>query len=198
MYKYENSAKCYRALSPHRPSQIRQKYAISIGIEMDYTMYETSPSYLENVVTGLNYSQMWIVTTQLAQYIRGIGYPAYVNGNERVLKIPIAIDAGLGELGRNGLLITLQFGSRVRLCSVATSLPLTVDSPIDSGVQKYCEGCATCANMCPAQTITHGTRPSVPNNVSNRCGILWWSVNVGKCLAFWRVNKRNSRTAESV
>jgi len=34
------------------------------------------------------------------------------------------VDAGLGELGRNGLLVTPEFGSRVRLCKVFTELPL--------------------------------------------------------------------------
>lgn len=188
-YKYEKNAECYRAPLHHRPKQIHHQFAISIGIEMDYTMYQTSPSYLENVATGLGYSKMRVVTTQLAQFIRGMGYPTYAHGNERVLNIPIAIDAGLGELGRNGLLITPQFGPRVRLCSVTTDLPLTVDSPIDIGVQQYCEGCATCATRCPAKAIQQGTRTTVPNNVSNRNGILRWPVNTDKCLAFWGANK---------
>jgi ferredoxin len=188
-YTYEKNAECYRSPPRHRPHHIRHQYAISIGIEMDYAMYQTSPSYLENVATGLGYSKMRVVTTQLAQFIRGMGYPAYAHGNERVLNIPIAIDAGLGELGRNGLLITPQFGPRVRLCSVTTDLPLVVDQPIDIGVQQYCEECAKCATMCPAQAIKYGTRTIVPNNESNRNGILRWPVNTEKCLAFWGANK---------
>ncbi|MFQ6075285.1 MAG: reductive dehalogenase [Candidatus Bathyarchaeia archaeon] len=189
VYRYERGPGFYRDPPSRRPSRIPHKYAISIGVEMDYEMHKTSPSYLENVATGIGYSKMRIITTQLAQYIRGIGYPAYAHGNERVLNIPIAIDAGLGELGRNGLLITPQFGPRVRLCSVTTDLPLKPDKPIDIGIQGFCEKCERCAKMCPAQAIKHGRRTATRKNVSNRGGIMRWPVDAERCLAFWGANK---------
>ena len=49
------------------------------------------------------------------------------------ITIPMAVDAGLGELGRNGLLLTEKYGPRVRLCKVFTDLPLEPDEPIDLG-----------------------------------------------------------------
>ena len=70
-------------------------------------------------------------------------------GNEYGLNIPLAIDAGLGELGRNGLLTTEQFGPRLRLCKVLTDLPSELDSPVDMGVQHFCETCERCAEACP-------------------------------------------------
>lgn len=43
--------------------------------------------------------------------------------NDISLSIPLAIEAGLGELGRNGLLITKDFGPCVRLCKIFTTCP---------------------------------------------------------------------------
>ena len=54
----------------------------------------------------------------------------------------MAVDAGLGELGRNGQLITRDFGSSVRISKVFTDLPLIPDRPVDLGVQRFCEQCA--------------------------------------------------------
>jgi len=66
---------------------------------------------------------MAFVATSLAEFIRLLGHDAIPAGNDMALSIPLAVDAGLGELGRNGLLITKEFGPRLRLCKVFTNLP---------------------------------------------------------------------------
>ena len=38
--------------------------------------------------------------------------------------MPIAIDAGMGELGRHGLMITPELGSALKLATITTDLPL--------------------------------------------------------------------------
>ena len=62
-------------------------------------------------------------------------------GNDTALSIPLAIDAGLGELGRNGLLITPEYGACVRLCKVFTDLPLEADRPVEFGLAEICQRC---------------------------------------------------------
>jgi len=94
-----------------------------MAIEMDYGKFPTSDVGM-SAATGLGYSKMAFVSSLLAQFVRNIGYQALPCGNDTALSIPLAVDAGLGELGRNGLLITPQFGPRVRLCKVFTDLPL--------------------------------------------------------------------------
>ena len=173
----------------YKGSKVPQKYAISIAIEMDKDLLRNEPSYLENTAIGIAYSKARFVSTILAQYIRGIGYPAFANVNERVQEIPMAIDAGLGEVGRNGLLITPEYGPRVRLCSVTTDLPLSKDDPIDFGVQHHCEKCEKCAKACPAQAIRYGERTTEINNISNRKGLLRWPADCEKCLIFWGGDK---------
>ena len=45
------------------------------------------------------------------------------------ISIPIAIDAGLGQLGRMGLIVTPKYGPRVRLAKVITDMPLVPNDP---------------------------------------------------------------------
>jgi len=164
------------------------KYAIVMAIEMDYKGIGCSPAHPASVATGLNYSKMAFVAGLLAQYIRGLGYKAIPNGNDTACSIPIAIDAGLGELARNGLLITPEFGPRVRLCKVFTDLPLVPDRPIEFGVWDFCMKCERCAEECPSRAIMYGEPTEKPNNISNREGLLRWPINAEKCFAFWAAN----------
>lgn len=63
----------------------------------------------------------------------------------------IAVQAGLGVLGYNSLLITEQFGPRLRLTAVVTNAEMKPDTPMD---KKFCETCQTsCIALCPAKAL---------------------------------------------
>jgi len=91
---------------------------IVMAIEMDPEGIATSPDVPAAAATGVGYSRMAFVLACMGEFIRNLGYEAIECGNDTALSIPLAIDAGLGELGRSGLLITLQYGPRVRLCKI--------------------------------------------------------------------------------
>jgi epoxyqueuosine reductase len=61
-----------------------------------------------------------------------------------------ATRAGLGWVGKNALLITPEFGPRVRLATVLTDMPLPVEEPVTAG---RCGTCEVCARVCPALAI---------------------------------------------
>ena len=165
--------------------EVPYQYAIVMGLEMDFAQIRTSPGFGASAATAVKYSRMAEVAPKLAKYIRMLGYPAVPCGNDTAQSIPLAIDAGLGELGRLGLLLTPEFGARQRLCKVLTDLPLVPDRPIDFGMQRFCEMCLACAHVCPAQAIPRGERSTERTSISNRPGIKRWHVNVGNCLLFW-------------
>jgi len=167
---------------------IPYKYAIVMGIEMDWPGINESPDPEASAATALAYSKMAILSSSLAKYIRALGYPAIPCGNDSAQSIPLAIDAGLGELGRNGLMLSPEFGPRQRLCKVFTDLPLIPDQPIDFGIQSYCETCHACASACPVDAIRWEDRTTERTSISNREGILRWPVNVGRCYLFWQEN----------
>ena len=66
-------------------------------------------------------------------------------GNDTALSIPIAAQAGLGELSRMGTLVTEEYGSRVRLAKVFTDLEIKPDRPKTFGVWAFCKRCKKCA-----------------------------------------------------
>ena len=94
------------------------KYAIVMLIEMDDYGLAASPAIAGGIATGNGYSRMACATACMSEFIRNLGYRAIASGNDTALSIPLAIDAGLGEFGRNGLLIHPRYGQRVRICKV--------------------------------------------------------------------------------
>jgi NAD-dependent dihydropyrimidine dehydrogenase PreA subunit len=171
--------------------EIRYRYAVVIATEMDWDFVNTSPDWEASAAAALGYSHMVEVAGSLARYIRMLGYPAVPSGNDTAQSIPLAIDAGLGELGRNGLLLTPEFGPRVRLCKVFTDLPLIPDRPIDFGIQTFCETCHSCAQSCPVDAIQWGDRSTEVPSICNRKGLLRWTVDTARCYLYWKENGKS-------
>ncbi len=165
------------------------KYAIAMAYDMDYELIKYAPSHIGNGATGMGYSRMAFSTGLLAKFIRSIGFKAIPCGNDTAPSVPVAMQAGLGELGRHGLLITPEYGPRVRLSKIFTDLPLVPDQPMEFGVTEFCAKCQKCAEYCPGQAIIYGERISKPHNASNAAGQLKWPINAEKCLSFWGTNK---------
>ena len=174
----------------HAPLEMPEeyKYVIAIATEMDYEAMKSSPTQTGGASTGLGYSDMAFTAGLLAHFIRGLGYKAIPSGNDTACSVPIAIDAGLGELSRMGFLITPEFGPRVRLCKVFTDLPLVPDRPVEFGVWDFCFKCEKCAKDCPSKAILYGEPTREIRNMSNREGLLRWPVDGEKCLKFWAGN----------
>ena len=170
----------------HKPVEIDKEYnyAIVMAHEMDYDGIKRAPSFIADAAVSTVYSRMAVTAALLAQYIRGLGYKAIPMSNDTANSIPLAIDAGLGELSRMGLLVTPEYGPRVRLNKILTNMPLMPDEPIDFGVWDFCEKCNLCARFCPGQAIMKTTPTAKINNICNREGLLRWPLNAENCFAF--------------
>jgi epoxyqueuosine reductase len=162
------------------------KYAVVTVAEMNRIATQIGPTSVQSsVATNMGYARIGIIDIALAEAIRTFGYNAIPTMNNTALSIPLAIDAGLGQLGRHGLLITPDFGAAVRIGKVLTDMPLVPDGPIDLGVTKFCESCTKCAENCPAKCITFGERTyNAPVDTSNS-GALKWFTDGRKCLRLW-------------
>ena len=154
---------------------------IALAFEEDYYGIANSPGRLASAAVGNGYSRMAFTACTLAEFLRELGYRAIPAGNGTGLSIPMAIDAGLGELGRLGLLMTPKYGPRVRLAKVITDMPLIPDSPIRFGVTEFCESCMLCAEHCPSDAITDGPRTWEGKSPSNNPGALKWYIDSEKC-----------------
>ncbi|MFW9801587.1 MAG: reductive dehalogenase [Candidatus Thorarchaeota archaeon] len=170
----------------------RFTHAIVMAIEMDYKGISKSPAFASATSTAVGYSMMAFTEIELTAFIRRLGYGAIPCGNDIALSVPLAIDAGLGQYGRHGLLITKEFGPRVRIAKVLTDMPLLDDSP-DYGfcdaVIRFCEVCEKCAHHCPSKSIPVGKdRGWSGATKSNNPGIKKWFVNPETCYGFWIEN----------
>lgn len=96
----------------------------------------------------------------LAEFIRRLGYKAWPAGNDTRLSIPLAIDAGLGRLGRNGLLINPELGSCLKICKVFTDMDLAEDQPLESPLLENCRTCKICSAACEVDAIYKSSEPT--------------------------------------
>ena len=158
---------------------------VVIAQSMDRGLLRTAPSALSGAATGATYSRDTIVLLAIAQYITNLGYRAVASMNDSALVIPLAIKAGLGEYGRHGLLITREFGPRVRIGKVFTDMPLAHDRPVRFGVREVCDICRACTDGCPAKAIAGGEPSTLVHNRSNIQGIRKWTTDAEKCFRFW-------------
>jgi epoxyqueuosine reductase QueG len=146
------------------PSSIDQfPYGISVGFHLSDAILEgidrePTPLYFQHyqrvnilldtiglimtsTIQGLGYRAMAIPASQIVDWKNQRGHLSHKH---------VAQAAGLGWIGRNNLLVNEQFGSRIRLVTILTDLPLTIDAPL----RRDCGSCRECLSVCPAGAIS--------------------------------------------
>ena len=175
---------------------ISHRYAVVVVVHHKPSLVDLAPSFFSWASSTDAYSRLKLITTQLTDFIRGLGYDAMYRetrgGSEPELNmVPIALDAGVGEFCRTGRVLSPEYGNNMRLKAVTTDLPLVADEPIAFGTHDFCMACESCAKYCPAGAIPKGA-PSedIPNPVHNNPGFNKWWINAEKCIIFWGANKK--------
>ena len=158
---------------------------IVMGHQMAEDLVATYPSALAGAATGREYSHEAAIVMQVAAYIRNLGYEATASMNDTGLVIPYAIKAGLGEYARNQMVITPEFGPRLRFSKIFTNLPLAHDTPRPMGVRAFCDICTKCADACPVKALPFGPPEAGGANVSAIKGVRKWTSDAEKCFGFW-------------
>ena len=72
----------------------------------------------------------------------------------------------LGTIGLSHMLITPEYGPRVRLVSIFTSAPIPGDRLIKG---ELCNGCGLCARLCPVQAFTKVKGQVIANMAKDPC-----------------------------
>jgi ferredoxin len=165
------------------PIALDHTYAIAFTVEMDRQLVGTAPAAPTLLESARQYANAAAIAVQLGNLIRSMGYQAraHINGNYQVVAALVARDAGLGEIGRMGLLMTPGLGPRVRLGVVTTDLPLLTDRPgYNPSVLDFCRICQKCADNCPVRAIPAGDRQEIG-------GALRWSIDQEVCYRYWCV-----------
>ncbi len=131
--------------------------AIILAMEMDWDKIEASPSRSTQVMIMETYDALGIAANKIARFLRENGFSAMAGHplGGQALYPPLAQNAGLGWIGRSGLLITPEFGPRVRLAAVFTSienLPFSQNNQ-HAWINAYCTNCGVCIRRCPPTAI---------------------------------------------
>jgi len=158
---------------------------IVLGHEMEEDLVATYPSALAGAATGREYSHEASIVMQVAAYIRNLGYEAVPSMNDTALVIPYAVKAGLGEYARNQMVITPEFGPRLRFSKIFTNLPVAHDDPKPKGVRAFCDICTKCADACPVKALPYGPPSTERANISAIKGVRKWTSDAEKCFGFW-------------
>jgi len=103
-------------------------------------LLDTLALIVASSIQHLGYQAMPIPASQIVDWKSQKGHLSHKH---------VARAAGLGWIGRNNLLVNEEFGSRIRLVTILTNLPLIINAPS----LKDCGSCQDCLPVCPAGAI---------------------------------------------
>jgi len=157
------------------------EYVIAFGVPHQWEQVQSNPNCGSSFDA---YSRATIAARRLESFIKSLGYPARrhspMDGYD-LIAVPILVEAGLGQQGRHGIVITPETGSNFRSAFVTTNLPMEIDKPIDFGVNEFCNDCKICAEICPSASISF--EPT--NEKMTTRGYRHWEINQTSCFNFW-------------
>ncbi len=153
-------------LPVYAPFSLREfKYAISIGVPLPRTAIDLirleDPGILYAHAYHVANSLIDSITMRLSGWISGKGFSSVVIPASLRVDISkelghashkaFACAAGLGWIGRNGLLVNPVYGPRVRLGTVLTDMPLQPGKPM----KNQCGKCRLCVDSCPSKALKY-------------------------------------------
>ena len=169
----------------YRGRSLDETYAVAVGQRMRWRAFQTVPSEASALECLRVYHALGETVIRLAAYIRSLGYTCRIEhplGDSDLLHIPIGLKAGFGELGRHGSIIHPELGPLFRMGSVATSIPLALDHPVDAGIAAFCDTCRACRTYCPADAIPDERDPAAGKD---HLGHDRYRVDTGRCFPYF-------------
>lgn len=143
-------------------SELSKDYSRAIILARKYYSLLTNDDYYEQDYHNLllemrrNVEQSIIQLQELFnRYSIKNKIPTPTQTDEKILIAPFsfkyaAVQAGLGWIGKSGVLITREFGPRVFLAAILVDYPLACGQPVMNGL---CGGCTACVKACPGGFI---------------------------------------------
>jgi epoxyqueuosine reductase QueG len=120
----------------HQPTPLYFHHYQRVNILLD-----TIGLIVTSAIQDLGYRAMPVPASQIVDWKDQKGHLSH----KHVAKL-----SGLGWIGRNNLLVNEKFGSRIRLATLLTDLPLVTDLPHPGD----CGSCRACLSVCPVGAIS--------------------------------------------
>lgn len=136
---------------------IQYPFTIVLTMEMGMDIMETAPGADAQDLNNTAYVKTFILTTKLSDYLRKKGYATEVAHPEGGIVNFSALGqkAGLGYIGKSGLLITPELGPRLKVSAIFVSianLPIKDDNDY-AWIPEYCDKCSKCVKACPHEAL---------------------------------------------
>jgi len=140
--------------------------AVSVAVRLDDAVMDTITShptteYAEHYrAANIDLDRL---TAEISSWIINRGYRADAVPASKIIDMDnllgavshkaIARMAGIGWQGKSLLIVSPEFGPRIRLATLLTDMPLTPDGPI----KNRCGACTECTDACPVKAIRNVT-----------------------------------------
>ena len=152
------------------PTAPQLRYAVSIAVKLSDAVLKTvenAPSFVYFQHYRTANALLDNIAFRVSREIEKLGHSALpVAASQSLGKnnpyrgvIPhktAAVLSGLGFVGKSGLFLSSEYGSKVRLATILTDMPLQAELPV---IENGCGNCTICQNACPAGAI-FGTLPT--------------------------------------
>lgn len=148
-------------LPPEYHTALPLQYAVTIVVKLSDAVVDTitdkpTHAYFHHYRTVNSLLDRLALQTGL--YIEQQGFHYFpvaasqsINGYQGMFPHKIAARlSGLGDIGKNALFLSKQYGPRVRLATVLTDMPFEQEAEPGGG----CIGCGKCVSLCPAMAIS--------------------------------------------
>ncbi|HET6509951.1 MAG TPA: 4Fe-4S dicluster domain-containing protein [Baekduia sp.] len=144
-------------------------------MEQDWAATQTAPSSKAERAAFRSYGELFPKVAALVEYLKGLGYETRSTDAFSLEGIAIhyGVQAGLGQLGLNGQLLTRVSGSRSRIALITTKAPIRHGAPVDHGIPALCDACQLCVRRCPPGAI--------PKTRRDKRGVLKAAIKPERC-----------------
>ncbi|MFX1587530.1 MAG: 4Fe-4S binding protein [Promethearchaeota archaeon] len=143
------------------------RYALVFMQEMQKDKIDTAPLLTAGLEVMRVYATLGEIVNDIARWLRKKGVRCQSNHplGGLVCTPPLAGKAGMGGHGRNGMLITPEFGPRQRLAPIFIEEKIFnfTDNSDHIWIEEQCKSCDLCQKNCPANAIQEKKRISIDN-----------------------------------
>jgi ferredoxin len=143
------------------------KNAVILGMEMKWEKIKTAPSILCGIEAFRVYYELGDLTIALTEFLQEQGYKAEAHHpfGGKLLFTAHAVAAGLGYMGRNGLIITPEFGPRQRWSMITTDAEIPEVKKTDfTELREFCQTCGLCVEKCLGKATLNEPIEKVKNS----------------------------------
>jgi len=165
------------------PASLMENTQSIVCVAMNYhNEIETGDLKIAQYARGSDYHK--VVKKKLKQLLKDIqAYAPGIKGrpltdSAPILEKPLAVQAGLGWLSKNGNVILPEHGSFLFLGEILLDVDLEPDAPFETD---HCGQCTRCIDACPTDAIVQD-------------GV----VDANRCISYWTIEYKGERFPDNI